>query len=87
VWYYCSEHHAPTEYSRVPWGTGARIQSIPAACEYFVGRFTEVGRDGVLKPIIENESLHEISNDNGVKAVNFVTPKNVIVTVPMLQHL
>jgi hypothetical protein len=28
------------------------------------------GREDIFKPIIGNESLHEISNDNGVKVVN-----------------
>jgi hypothetical protein len=36
----------------------------------------KVGREDIFKPIIENESLHEISNDNGVRLVNFVTSKN-----------
>jgi hypothetical protein len=31
---------------------------------------------GIFKPTIGNESLHEISNDNGVILVNFATSKN-----------
>jgi hypothetical protein len=27
----------------------------------------KVGREDIFKPTIENESLHEISNDNGVR--------------------
>jgi hypothetical protein len=34
---------------------------------------TKVGRDGIFKLTIGNESLHEISNDNGVRLVNFAT--------------
>jgi hypothetical protein len=30
----------------------------------------EVGRENIFKPTIGNESLHEISNDNGVRIVN-----------------
>jgi hypothetical protein len=30
-----------------------------------------------LKPTTGNESLHEISNDNGIRVVNFATTKNV----------
>jgi hydroxypyruvate isomerase len=30
----------------------------------------KVGREDIFKPTIENESLHEISNDNGVTVVN-----------------
>jgi hypothetical protein len=33
-----------------------------------LGDFNEkVGREDIFKPTIRNESLHEISNDNGVK--------------------
>jgi hypothetical protein len=39
----------------------------------------KVGREDILKPTIRNKSLHEISNDNGVRVVNFATSKNLIV--------
>jgi hypothetical protein len=43
-----------------------------------IGDFNvKVGREGILKPIIGNESLHEASNDNGVRVVNFATSKNL----------
>jgi hypothetical protein len=35
----------------------------------------KVGREDIFKPAIDNESLHEISNDNGVRVVNFATSK------------
>jgi len=35
----------------------------------------EVRREDTFKPIIGTESLHEISNDNAVMAVNFATLK------------
>jgi exonuclease III len=35
----------------------------------------KVGREDIFKPTIGNESLHEISNNNGVRLVNFATPK------------
>jgi hypothetical protein len=31
------------------------------------------GREDIFKPTIGNESLHEISNDNGVRLVSFAT--------------
>jgi hypothetical protein len=37
----------------------------------------KVGREDIFKPPIGNESLHEISNDNGVRVVNFATSKNL----------
>jgi hypothetical protein len=36
-----------------------------------------IGREHISKPVIGNESLHEASNDNGVRVVNFVTLKNL----------
>jgi hypothetical protein len=39
----------------------------------------KVGRVDILKPTLGNESLHEISNDNGVTVVNFATSKSLIV--------
>jgi hypothetical protein len=37
----------------------------------------KVGRKDIFKPRVGNESLHEISNDNGVTAVNFAMSKNL----------
>jgi hypothetical protein len=31
----------------------------------------KVGREDIFKPTIGNESLHQDSNDNGVRVVNF----------------
>jgi hypothetical protein len=41
----------------------------------------KVGREDIFKPTIRNESLHEISNDNGVTVTNFATSKNLIVKI------
>jgi exonuclease III len=38
----------------------------------------KVGREDILKPTIGNDSLHEISNDHGVRVVNFGSSKNLI---------
>jgi hypothetical protein len=46
--------------------------------EIFLGDFSaKVGREDIFKPTIGNESLHEISNGSGVRAVNFATSKNL----------
>jgi hypothetical protein len=37
----------------------------------------KVGREDIFNPTIGNESLHEISNDNGVRLPNFATSKNL----------
>jgi hypothetical protein len=47
---------------------------------------TKIGREDIFKPTIGNESLHEISNDNGVRIVNFATSKNLIVKSIMFPH-
>jgi hypothetical protein len=41
----------------------------------------KAGRENIFKATIGNESLHEISNDNGVRIVNFATSKNLVVKV------
>jgi hypothetical protein len=33
----------------------------------------KVGREDTFKPTIGNESLHQDSNDNGIRVVNFAT--------------
>jgi hypothetical protein len=38
----------------------------------------KVGREDVFKPAIGNKSLHQDSNDNGVRIVNFATSKNLV---------
>jgi hypothetical protein len=43
----------------------------------------KVGREDIFKPTIGNESLHEISNDNGGRIVKFATTKNLIVKSTM----
>jgi hypothetical protein len=53
----------------------------------FLGDFNaEVDREDIMKPTAGNESLHEISNDNGVRVVDFATSKNLIVKSSMFPH-
>jgi hypothetical protein len=53
-----------------------------------LGNFNaNLGRENTFKLIIGNESLHEASNDNGVRVVTSATSKNLIVkstTFPQL---
>jgi hypothetical protein len=52
-----------------------------------LGDFTaKEGREDIFKPTIGNESSHEISNDNGVRIVNFATSKNFVVKSTMFPH-
>jgi hypothetical protein len=49
----------------------------------------KVGGEDIFKLTIGNESLHEISNDNGVRLVNFPTSrklKSQKYDVPTFQH-
>jgi hypothetical protein len=46
----------------------------------------KVGKEDIFKPTVGNKSLHEISNDNGIRVVNFVTSKNLIVKSTMFPH-
>jgi hypothetical protein len=46
----------------------------------------KVGREDIFKLTIGNEHLHEISDDNGVRLVNFATSKNLAVKSTMFPH-
>jgi exonuclease III len=47
----------------------------------------KVHREDIFKPIIGNESVHEINNNNnGVRVVKFATSKNLIVESTMFPH-
>jgi len=46
----------------------------------------EVGRQNIFKLTIGNESLHQDSNDNGVRIVNFATSNNLVVQNTMFPH-
>jgi hypothetical protein len=46
----------------------------------------KVEREDIFKPIIGNESLHEVCNDNEVRVVNFATSKNLFVKSTTFPH-
>jgi len=46
----------------------------------------KVGRENIFKPTIGNESLHQHSNDIGVRIVTFATSKNLDVKRTMFSH-
>jgi hypothetical protein len=48
--------------------------------------YAKVGREDIFKPTMGNESSREISNDNGVRVVNFATSKNLVVKSIMFPH-
>jgi hypothetical protein len=50
------------------------INSINTPLKILLADFNaKVGREDIFKPTIGNESLHEISNDNGVRIANSAT--------------
>jgi hypothetical protein len=51
-----------------------------------LGDFNAKVRENIVKTTVENESLHEISNDNGVRVVNFAASENLIVRSTMFPH-
>jgi len=52
-----------------------------------LGEFdAKVGRENIFKQTIGNESLHQDSNDNGFRIVNFATSKNLVVKCTMFPH-
>ncbi|PNF43306.1 hypothetical protein B7P43_G14457 [Cryptotermes secundus] len=46
----------------------------------------KVGKEDIFKPTIGNEGLHETSNDNGVRVVNFATSNKLTVRSTMFPH-
>jgi hypothetical protein len=55
--------------------------------EILLGDFNaKIGREGIFKPAIGNESLHKISNDNGVRIANFAKLKNLTVKTTISPH-
>jgi len=60
-------------------------------CKYhmkiLLGDFNaKVERENTFKPTTGNESLHQNSNDNGVRIVNFATSKNLVVKSTMFPY-
>jgi hypothetical protein len=53
----------------------------------FLGDFSvKVDRKYIFNPAVGNESLHEISNDDGVRVVNLATSKNLTVKSTVFPH-
>jgi hypothetical protein len=46
----------------------------------------KIGRGHIFRPTIGNESLHEVSNDSGVRVLNFATSKNLLVKSTIFPH-
>jgi hypothetical protein len=60
-------------------------------CKYhmkiLLGDFSaKIGREDIFKSTIGNENLHEISNYNEIRVVNFATSKNLTVESTISPH-
>jgi hypothetical protein len=42
--------------------------------------------ENIFKPTVGSKSLHEISNESGVRVVNFATSKNLVVKSTLFPH-
>jgi exonuclease III len=69
-------------------GLGRIIDQLPRYdMKILLGDFNaKVGREDIFKQKIGNECSHEISNDNGVRVINFATYKNLVVKSTMFPH-
>jgi len=45
-----------------------------------------VGREDIFNPTIGKESLHQYSNDNGVRIANFARSKNLVFKSTVFMH-
>jgi hypothetical protein len=46
----------------------------------------KVGREESFKPVIRNESLHDVSNDNGLRLITFATSVGMVIGSTMFPH-
>jgi hypothetical protein len=69
-----------------------RVNSSQVGAQYLPGEKQEAAAQNyIMKTLIicifiGNESSHEISNDTGVRVVNFATSKNLFVKSTMFPH-
>jgi hypothetical protein len=55
--------------------------------EIILGDFkAKVGRENIFKPTTGNGSLHQDSNDNGIRIANFAASENLVVKSTIFLH-
>jgi hypothetical protein len=86
--------HAPTE-EKSDDSKDSFYEELEQVCDHFPKYHTKIlledfnaklGREDTFKPMIRNESLHEDSTDNGVRAVNVATSKSLVVKSTKFPH-
>jgi len=84
VKYHCFDMRAPTE-DKSDDSKDSFYKELDRVLDHFpkyhmkilLGDFNaKLGREDIFKPTVRNEILHQDSNDNGVRIVNFPTSKN-----------
>lgn len=46
----------------------------------------KIGKEHIFKPTIGNHSLHNTSNDNGIRLINFAISKELVIKSTMYPH-
>jgi hypothetical protein len=46
----------------------------------------KIGGENIFKTTIGNDSIHQDSNDNGVRILNFATSENLVIEIAMVSH-
>ena len=46
----------------------------------------KIGQEAIYRPIIIKYSLHTLSNDNGIRLINFACSKNIVVASTLFNH-
>jgi hypothetical protein len=46
----------------------------------------KVRKEQIYRPIIGKHNLHKMSNDNGMRLINFASSRNMVVSSTMFEH-
>jgi hypothetical protein len=85
--------HAPTK-DKID-GENSYYEELERICDRFpkyrmkilLGDFSaKIGREGIFKLTVGNDSLHKISNNNVVREIHFATSENLNVKSTMFPH-
>jgi len=76
----------PFRHSKSNLSTYAVSFSLNILLYIFITCIKWANRENIFKPTIGNESLHQHSNDNGVRIVTFATLKNLVLKSTMFPH-
>ncbi|KAJ9589104.1 hypothetical protein L9F63_017608 [Diploptera punctata] len=47
---------------------------------------TQIGKEGMYKPTIGTNSLHTVSNDNGIRLINFASSRSMVIASTVFLH-